>query len=557
MNQITKNSTLSTMLSLLATPWLLFVSTASALYLKNQTDLYNRYEVLYQFLVAAFIVFGIGVIVVLLAKKYKGFNSLLWAYYLLAPGYMIFQSGAAYFTESTPLIIWAVVLGVVFLGLIVLFNKKVDTARIAPLFVMIGSAFIAIDSYNFFANNQSPQSIYPQMEEKKDPRVSDEKKPNIYHLILDEYQVDMFTPTLNLDTKEKLSGFTLFDNATAIFGRTEMSLASIFSGQRYDFESAPAAYQQAAFSSENSLLSSLKKHGYQTYALMFPVYGFKLDNFDGIAFHKKARGFDYSFVDATFRRLWVFSVLPTPIISQFLNPVDLDQLKHRNLLPVSAPIESYLSMVNLIDQEKYLPGNNRYQLIHLLLPHFPYVLGADCSYTTDHKSSPLEQSHCATKLIIDFVDSLQALDRFDSSIIIVQSDHGARFELVDGKLRGLRENDTVRFGPVWSRARSRTLLMIKPAGVAAADVAFKRSAARVSLLDVAPSIIQSLGLSSEQAFDGSNIIDPQFAESDQPRYYYFYNKKDARGQHLTRMTRFRIEDTELVDEGLVKSGVFN
>ena len=98
MNQDTKKSTFSTMLSLLATPWLLFVSTASALYLKNQTDLYNRYEVLYQFLVAAFVVFGIGVIVVLLAKKIKGFNSLLWAYYLLAPVYMIFQSGAAHFT---------------------------------------------------------------------------------------------------------------------------------------------------------------------------------------------------------------------------------------------------------------------------------------------------------------------------------------------------------------------------------------------------------------------------------------------------------------------------
>lgn len=533
------------------------MSTASALYLKNQADLQYRYELLYPFLGAAFCVFGIGIAIALVAKKVKSFSAVLWAYYLLAPAYMIFQSGAEPLTEPTSLTIWGVVFVVIFLGLTVLLDKKLSIPQVVPLFAMISCAFIALDSYNFFSGYQSGKSLYPVMTDKNLQESSDEKRPNIYHLVLDEYQTDMFTLTLSPEVKEKLSGFTLFDNATALFGRTEMSLPSVFSGRRYNFDSPPVEYQKAAFSGENSLLSILKKYGYQTYAVMFRVFDFDLEQFDSIAFHQPVWEFDSSTADVNFRKLWAYSVLPSAIIGQFLDPIDLDQLKHKNLLPVSAPIESYESMLGIIAQEKQLPASGRYQFIHLLVPHFPYVLKSDCSYTQGVKSSPLAQSHCATKLITDFIETLKALGRFDDSIIIIQSDHGARFKIVDGKLRGLGESDKVRFSTAWSRARSRSLLMIKPAGVTATEAAFYTSGAKVSLLDIAPTIVQSLGLSSGQTFDGSNIVDPAFIESDQPRYYYFYNKKGARGKHLIKMTRFRIEDSRLIDEGLVKTGVFN
>jgi len=68
--------------SLLGTPWLLLVSTSVPLYLKNQGELYYRYEVLYPFLVAVLSVYALATLFFFLLKnKLLGYS--VWGYLLL------------------------------------------------------------------------------------------------------------------------------------------------------------------------------------------------------------------------------------------------------------------------------------------------------------------------------------------------------------------------------------------------------------------------------------------------------------------------------------------
>ena len=97
--------------------------------------------------------------------------------------------------------------------------------------------------------------------------------------------------------------------------------------------------------------------------------------------------------------------------------------------------------------------------------------------------------------------------------------------------------------------------MIKSAGVSDFEE-LHVSEAPVSLLDVCPTIINAISSSNEYAFDGKDLFQEVPLPTDRRRDYYFYNKEDARGKHLVRMTRFRIESGQLINEGLVKSGEF-
>lgn len=538
--------------SLIATPWLLMITTSSSLYLRNQADLHYRFDVLYTFVGAALLILLAGVLIAAGARKRAGFRALLWGYYLLAPLFFVLQ-GIHAWDEATPgLPLGALAVALYIVSTIAL-ARYVSPAKAIPVFTLVGVALVMVDVFLFassFQRAEQDQTVQP-VATKPGDRTSN--RPNIYHLVLDEYQTDMFQLTLSDEVRHKLSGFTFYEQATALFGRTEMSLPSIFSGRNYDFISAPVDYQKAAFSLDRSIFGPLKSHGYETRAVMFPVFSFVLEGFDHVSFHPISIR-SYRMAITLFVKVWAFSVLPQRVSELFMDTTDVDQLKYKNLLPVSAPVESYENMLKTISTEGSLPGSNRYQFIHLLLPHFPYVLSKDCGHKANVRTSPLEQSQCATSLVLKFIDRLKQLGRFRDSLIIIQSDHGARFELKDGRLKGIAENDTSRFGAEFSKARARSLLLVKPPGTGD-ERDFVISNAPVSLLDVAPTIIQATGMTSNLEFDGRSVLDPGL-DSKRTRYYYFYNKRGTQGQHIDKMTRFRIEDSGYINEGLVKSGEF-
>ena len=184
--------------------------------------------------------------------------------------------------------------------------------------------------------------------------------------------------------------------------------------------------------------------------------------------------------------------------------------------PSSFASAATLTMAAAIDQEADLPATGRYTLIHLMVPHVPYVLDADCR--THAVTKPVEQSACAMKLAGDLLDELERLDRFEESTIVIHGDHGGDFQLVDGELVALpNKRDRIE----WIDARSRPVLLIKPAGVPRRSplVANQYPAA---LGDVLPTVFDSVGLELDVAEGRTSLLhEPLPARS--VRYFHFYS----------------------------------
>src|SRR3990172_7504580 len=72
------------LLSLVATPWLIFAATAIHLYVKNQRELLYRLEVLCPFL-ALVMLLTLGAFLLYRWSQRRPGKYLLWGYYLLGP----------------------------------------------------------------------------------------------------------------------------------------------------------------------------------------------------------------------------------------------------------------------------------------------------------------------------------------------------------------------------------------------------------------------------------------------------------------------------------------
>jgi hypothetical protein len=135
----------------------------------------------------------------------------------------------------------------------------------------------------------------------------------------------------------------------------------------------------------------------------------------------------------------------------------------------------------MMADEESLSPSGRYTLVHVLIPHPPLKLRADCTYSVgSSKTEPIEQSRCALKLIEEFVDRLKELGRFDDSLIVIHADHGGAYRT---------KNDTLV-----TNARSVSLnvvLLVKPVGNPASEE-LQVVDSETSLLDIARIIMNSV-----------------------------------------------------------------
>ena len=78
------------------------------------------------------------------------------------------------------------------------------------------------------------------------PIATPSSLPNVYHIVFDEFQTEMFETTLDSELKGALAGFIFFHDARTEWGRTQMSMASIFAPTSYDYETNPLDFVDSA-----------------------------------------------------------------------------------------------------------------------------------------------------------------------------------------------------------------------------------------------------------------------------------------------------------------------
>jgi hypothetical protein len=304
-----------------------------------------------------------------------------------------------------------------------------------------------------------------------------------------------------------------------------MALASVFAGVPYDYREPPAEYIRNAFASEQSMLTQLKLLGYETIGFLHQVYPRgSQSRFDHAYFHKELKRTAGSPEQrALFASLWLHAYLPEFVTQRVLPEHHLEQLASQALLPDDSRFVSLLSFRRLLEWEgKAARKGARYIFVHLILPHFPNVLAADCSYQPGRGTSVVEQTSCAARQIAEFLEFLEGHGRFEDALILVHADHGSRYLYEGGQLRraqgGIYELDR-------SWARSRPLVLVKPAGIDRTR-GFLVDERATDLLDLFPTVFANLGKSPPVRLAGSSLLaDPV---PGRPRHYHFYDKDRTR-----------------------------
>jgi len=485
-------------LALLPTPLLLFVSSSSAIYLRNQRLLQHQYGVLTPFFKLFLLTLVVGALLAACSSRWPRLRFPLAIYYLTGPLFLVFGFLRAlrsdvpvldFFYATLPgLTFWLALL----LVLAVALRRRLFRTSVIQIYAAFGLILFAYEgghlAYNIWRVHQATDR---SIDATKLPPHGDPSLPNIYHLVFDAYQTDLLEHTLSDEAKKSLGGFVYFPNNESVWGLTEMSMASVFSGRRYAYDRPQTTFVREAFNSEVSLFYWLELQKYQTMAFVSNSWiDYRDDYLDSIVTHEITATEELLPLNTeSFRNLWLYGMTPVPLREPLkrsrwfsgLDSEDFDKLEEGLLLPASAPVVSYLGFRRMMALEESLPSAGRYTIVHVIIPHEPFQLRSDCSYRLGaSRSHVLDQSRCALRLIQDFVDLLEELGRFEDSLILIHGDHGGFHRTRNGELVEERRSRSLD-----------TVLLVKPVGVAR-DGELQQVEVETTLLDVPMIIMNSV-----------------------------------------------------------------
>ena len=94
--------------------------------------------------------------------------------------------------------------------------------------------------------------------------LGDPGLPNVYHVVLDMFQTEMFETQLDDQTRNDLGGFTYFPDTRTEWGRTHLSMSSLYSTDDWDYEQPLDLRMAATYTGDTSAVTKLEEAGYQT-----------------------------------------------------------------------------------------------------------------------------------------------------------------------------------------------------------------------------------------------------------------------------------------------------
>jgi hypothetical protein len=531
--------------SLALSPLLAFVSTSVSLYVRNRVDLSHRPEVMVPLLGLAVVTWLLGVLL-FRRRETRVAQVLLWAWYLAGPFFLasaVLRNGPLPGLHDP----WPALATVALLALVAtLVQSRIPPAAAAGFLGWLAALVLGAEVVQVVRAQRDYAARVEQESAPAAPQAA-QGLPNVYHLVLDGFQTEMYEAVAGPDRGRHLPGFVHFPRNVATYGHTTLSLASIFAGRKYDLESPQLAYAWRAFNSESSLLHGLREAGYVTYGYVYPVYPFRMG-----LFHHQVRTTDDTASEETqwlaFKTLWVGTNLPRFMAERLVDREGLRQLWSRRVMPGSVNLNTYLRFREFLRDEEHLPARGRYTFVHVLLPHYPFVFDAECGHAADLRRTTVEeQTRCTLRLVGDLVEELRRLGRYDGSLIVVSGDHGSRHQLApDGSLvdagrippdGAVREpGELGADSPVWARARARALLLVKPAG-RGADQPYLVSDLATTLFDIGPTIAQTAGFRREG--EGTSLL-ADGGPRETSREFFFW---EVSGPHdwTDRMFRFAIQ----------------
>jgi hypothetical protein len=353
---------------------------------------------------------------------------------------------------------------------------------------------------------------------------------NVIHFILDGFQSDFFEEIVaeNFDHySTSLEGFTFFRDTAGSFPTTYMSVPAFLSGKIYKNNMPMRKFVNRAIRGR-TIASRLQKRGYETDLVTPSLFsrGIRSSTWYyitipyGGTMRQHVRSNSALMLD-----LVLFRHAPH-FLKKFIYHDErwmvqrLLGLKDRRL---SLRYFSHQAFLNdLIAGLSVNRSGPVYKYIHSMATHPPVVVDKECQYapgTPATRENIKAQAKCSLDLFLKFLDRLRAAGIYDSSLIVLQADHGL------GSAVKMKNPDAPA-GEAWPFENAS---LAEVAGSAAALMAIKPphsegpmkiSSAPVSLTDI-PATISSL-LNLQDHPDGRSAYEVGEDEV-RERYFYYYH----------------------------------
>ena len=303
---------------------------------------------------------------------------------------------------------------------------------------------------------------------------------NLIHIVLDMFPANVFAAIAAVDRPafdNDWSGFTFYRDHLGAFRTTKASMPAMLTGVAYRNELPFNEFR--ARRANVSVFRALGQQGYQLrWALPF---GYErtapyLNGLDASTWYTIPSPYgsqrDYLAVSAAqLLDLSLFRHAPHDLKASVYNDQQwLLQPRVAARMEVEAAAERAAGDIRFLREfaGRINPGGDApvYTLLHVIAPHPPFVVDADCRYTGKplpfSRDSFDAQARCALSGVQALLDRLRDLDLYDRTAIVVTSDHGlSSVTPGDHPLRGVRS-------PAGMLDRIATdatpLLMIKPVG---------------------------------------------------------------------------------------------
>lgn len=442
--------------------------------------------------------------------------------------------------------LWAVLLIMAFL----LYKQIYKIAGFASI-ILLSLLLVPLVSTSI----QKPE-IWEAKEEFQLPSIPPEEifefssKQNIIHFILDEFQSDIFQDIISEDIDHystSLQGFTFFKENTGSFPTTYMSIPAFLSGQIYKNDIPMRRFVDNVI------------QGRTITNVMYDM-GYEIDYVVGALFSKKSRYSNRYKITIPYggtkqQHVKVISALMLDLALFRYTPHFLKRVIYNNQLwlmqRLLAPKNSnrrlrYFShkafLDDLINYMSVSRSKPVYKYIHLMTSKRPVVVNNECEYTENISSTRENikiQQKCCLDHFIRFLNKLRMKGIYESSLIILQADHGQGKKII---MRNMNE----QIDEVLSNVE---VSLPKIAGSASALMAIKPphnkgilkiSKAQTTLTDI-PATISAI-LNMNEKFEGRSVfeIDPNEVR-ERKFYYYKWQHENWQSNYFHRLDEFIIK----------------
>ena len=187
-------------------------------------------------------------------------------------------------------------------------------------------------------------------------------------------------------------------------------------------------------------------------------------------------------------------------------------------------------------------GHDRpnYKYLHVGIPHWPVSVNADCEYIgaqSLRRPNYTDQARCGIRRVGAFLDKLRELGLYDSSLIVISSDHGVALPP-----EGFNGDRDVFGGPLSELSGSALALLVVKPPRATGPVRISEAPSAIS--DIPATIVDTLGL--KNPFPGTSALKLD-EHAPRPRQFavYLWNSTEWKADFFPYMDVFTVDGARL------------